>query len=256
MLVLSRKDNESIAFPNLGISLEILRSQGRAVKIGVKAPKDVRVLRGELLEGHDMDAELASIDEAAKKRRHDVRNRMHHANLALAVVQKQLNRGDMEKAQRALSQALTALGDLDQLAAEPVGARKAIQQDKKVCRALLVEDDDNERELLAGFLELCGYHVDAVGDGIEAMDYLEKQQRPDLVLLDMNMPRMDGPATVSAIRKHPEYDDIKLFVVSGSDASDFTAAEDFSGVDCWFSKPINPAAFADNLHEELSRSPS
>jgi carbon storage regulator CsrA len=252
MLVLSRKESESIAFPNLGISVEILRSQGRAVKVGIKAPKDVNILRGELIEG-DFDTEIAALDEAAKKRRHDIRNQLHRANLALHVVQKQLVKGETERAQRALIQAIDAFTDLDELAKEPVAERESMQTENRECRALLVEDDDNERELLAGFLELCGYKVDAVGDGMAAMEYLEKQQRPDLVLLDMNMPRMDGPSTVSAIRKHPEYDDIKLFVVSGSDETTITTSDGDNAVDCWFSKPINPAKFAEDLQSELMR---
>ena len=48
MLVLSRKAEETIEFPELGISIEVIRVKGSAVRVGIKAPDSVRVLRGEL----------------------------------------------------------------------------------------------------------------------------------------------------------------------------------------------------------------
>ena len=50
MLVLSRRESEKIFFPDLGISLEIVRVKGNTVRIGVDAPREVRVQRGELLD--------------------------------------------------------------------------------------------------------------------------------------------------------------------------------------------------------------
>ena len=48
MLVLSRREDDKIVFPNLGITVEVLRIAGRSVRLGVKAPSQVRVLRHEL----------------------------------------------------------------------------------------------------------------------------------------------------------------------------------------------------------------
>ncbi len=50
MLVLSRKIEELIEFPELGISIEVLRIKGNSVRLGIKAHESVRILRGELLE--------------------------------------------------------------------------------------------------------------------------------------------------------------------------------------------------------------
>lgn len=50
MLVLSRKANETVEFPELGISVEVVRVNGSIVRLGVKAPDSVRILRGELVE--------------------------------------------------------------------------------------------------------------------------------------------------------------------------------------------------------------
>lgn len=50
MLVLSRKTNETIELPELGISIEVIRVKGGSVRLGITAPKSIRILRGELLE--------------------------------------------------------------------------------------------------------------------------------------------------------------------------------------------------------------
>ncbi len=48
MLVLSRKQDEEIVFPELGITVQVIRTKGNQVRLGIKAPSDIRVLRGEL----------------------------------------------------------------------------------------------------------------------------------------------------------------------------------------------------------------
>ena len=82
-------------------------------------------------------------------------------------------------------------------------------------RALVVEDDDNERELLAGCLRVSGFDVETAADGLQAMVRLT-EKAPDVVLLDIHMPRFDGRKTISAIRNNPDYRGLKLFAVSGT----------------------------------------
>ena len=48
MLVLSRRKEETVVFPELGISVEVIRVDGNKVRLGIKAPESVRILRGEL----------------------------------------------------------------------------------------------------------------------------------------------------------------------------------------------------------------
>ena len=50
MLVLSRKTNETIELPELGITIEVTKVKGGTVRLGIKAPESIRILRGELLE--------------------------------------------------------------------------------------------------------------------------------------------------------------------------------------------------------------
>ena len=68
MLVLSRKVNETVEFPELGITVEVVRVKGNTVRLGIKAPNSVRILRGELVEIVGEFEELApaiSVTEAA-----------------------------------------------------------------------------------------------------------------------------------------------------------------------------------------------
>ncbi len=257
MLVLSRKEDERILFPNLGITVEVLRVKGGNVRVGVDAPKSVRVLRGEL--AGDQEFELG--DLAATKKRHFFRNRLNAASLALHILQKQLDSGKFNDAEQSLNKALATFEELDRLSAERgsldsfVADRQLGENTKKtpvVRKALVVEDNPNERELLAGYLRLCGYQVDAVEDGVEAIEFLEDHhQRPDLILVDMEMPRKDGRDTVTEIRTNPKYCGIKVFAVSGMDRHEVGLPLGDRGVDRWFSKPLRPAEFASELSEEL-----
>lgn len=250
MLVLSRRANQTIRFPNLGICVEIVRISGNTVRVGVDAPSDVRILRGELAKQYPSDS-----DSADSRERHRLRNQLNSVSLALLLLQKQLDAGRSKDAERTLATALEKLETLDRLASGGTTAASAVDSQSPSRRALIVEDNDNERQLLAGYLQLCGYQVDTVSDGIAALEYLDRRERPDVVLIDMQMPRMDGRKTVSAIRRNPDYRDIKLFAVSGMDREKMNMPLGDRGVDRWFQKPLTPAKFAGALEAEMSTHP-
>ena len=249
MLVLSRKENQTVCFPNLGIAVEILRIAGNAVRVGIQAPRDVPILRGELTDGND---EAKSSAEEPRRTRHELRNRLNSANLALHVLQKQLEQGLLSDAEQTLTDALNSFENLDRLASNECSTERR-ENTATSKRALVVEDNANERELLAGYLRLCGYEVDTAEDGLAAMSYLSNNANPDIVLLDMQMPRLDGIKTVSAIRGQSEYRDIKLFAVSGMDRCESGITLGDRGVDRWFSKPLKPSEFARELEVEVSK---
>ena len=69
---------------------------------------------------------------------------------------------------------------------------------------------------MAGFLRMSGLEVVTAGDGSDALDYLRKEGRPDVVLLDMGLPRFDGAATLKEIRRTPALAGLKVFAVSGA----------------------------------------
>ncbi|MEQ1727347.1 MAG: response regulator [Vicinamibacterales bacterium] len=60
------------------------------------------------------------------------------------------------------------------------------------CPVLIVEDDADLREMMAQLLQLEGYKAEAVANGHDALRYLESGDRPEVILLDLMMPVMDG----------------------------------------------------------------
>jgi CheY-like chemotaxis protein len=118
--------------------------------------------------------------------------------------------------------------------------------------ALLVEDNANERELLATFLRLAGLSVDTAGDGADALGYLATHPRPDVVLMDMGLPRCDGPTAVRAIRHNPALAGVKIVAVTGHAAEEFNLGAGPAGVDRWFRKPVDPAVLVRELEQEFT----
>lgn len=279
MLVLSRGRNDKVVFPTLGISVEILRVAGNKVRLGIEAPAEVPVHRHEVsakiaTQSHDAagteshehsiiklpriakrDAHGAA-DEVRSDEMHEmshvIRNRLNAAALGLHLLHRKLETDDLSDAETTIFKIFNELkaieGHLDG-SPEPK-PEIAESSNGNHHRALVVEDNDNERELLAGYLRMSGFDVDTAADGLQAMVRLTKHA-PDVVLLDMRMPRFDGRKTISAIRNNPDYRGMKLFAVSGVQPEDMNVSLGPGGVDRWFTKPVDPQTLLDALRDEL-----
>ena len=85
------------------------------------------------------------------------------------------------------------------------------------CRILLVEDDSALRDVLSDILREEGYEVECAGNGREALDHLARNApAPDLIVLDLLMPEMDGWAFRDAQRQSPRLAHIPTVVLSAS----------------------------------------
>src|SRR5262249_17246329 len=159
-------------------------------------PPRITALRGELLEGAPAAARSPTAQAAS---RHDLCNRLNAITLALHLLDRQWHEGQREEAERTLNKLLEEVEavDLAQDAAAGAGPHT------RPIKALLVEDDDNERELLAGCLQMSGWETAAVDDGEGVLPYLAEHGAPDLVLLDLGMKRCGGAETVRRVRAHP-----------------------------------------------------
>lgn len=238
MLVLSRRNSEKILFPNLGISVEILNIAGKLVRLGVKAPRDISVVREEIY--RETSAGPLKRDPPSD---HNLRGQLNNASLALHLAVKQFRNGRVEQAEESLAEALRKLQSVDSRLAGLNAAPAPVAR----IQALLVDDNDNESALLASFLRLSGIEVDRACDGSDALDYLSSHSQPDVVLLDMRMPRFDGPSTVAAIRRNPALHGLKVFAVSGSAPGEFAITTGPDGVDDWFQKPLDPRRLAERV---------
>lgn len=85
-------------------------------------------------------------------------------------------------------------------------------------RALIVDDNDDERELMRVALEKKGYEVVAVESGAEALGFLACDT-PSLILLDLEMNDMNGWEVLGALEAHPRLSSFRVVVVSGANAT-------------------------------------
>ena len=251
MLVLSRGPSEKIVFPNLGITVEVLRIQGNRVRVGINAPQNVAVLRQELDQAR-IDAALAERDGTGEgPSMHRQRNRLHTAQLALKLLQKQLEAGLTADSAKTLQKALREFDSLDEEFSPPEAEVK-VDPVPGSRRVLLVEDNVNESELLSSYLRMSGYDVDTADNGLKALIYLSRHNPPDLLLLDMHMPEVDGPETVRSIRSNPELKPLKIFAVTGKSQEELGMNLGPTGVDRWFRKPVNPGDLVHAMQRDLS----
>jgi CheY-like chemotaxis protein len=106
-------------------------------------------------------------------------------------------------------------------------------------RILVVDDEPSCRGPLSKLLELEGYEVVTAGDGLEALDRMRERQ-PDLILLDLLMPRMDGVQFLAAVRKEKRYDGLPILLVTGQHDSRLQAKAMDLGVQEYLFKTATP----------------
>jgi CheY-like chemotaxis protein len=102
---------------------------------------------------------------------------------------------------------------------------------------LFIEDTSEQRDLLAFFLELNGYQVSVANDGIEGLAQARKL-RPDLILLDLGMPRMDGFQVMDEMREDEILKDIPVVVLSAWAAAKHREQAEAAGARAFITKPF------------------
>ncbi|WP_084828127.1 response regulator [Streptomyces griseoflavus] len=106
-------------------------------------------------------------------------------------------------------------------------------------RVLVVDDNKVIRQLIRVNLELEGIEVVTAADGAECLEVVH-QVRPDLVTLDVVMPRLDGLRTAARLRTDPRTSDLPLVIVSACSQYEIDSGLDV-GVDAFLAKPFEPA---------------
>ena len=116
---------------------------------------------------------------------------------------------------------------------------------------LLIEDNPGDARLLREALVECrmGHRLEVVTDGVEALRYLRREEpyargfRPDLILLDLNLPRKDGREVLKEIKTDAVLRRIPVVILSTSEAeADILAAYDHHA-NCYICKPLDLEAF-------------
>ena len=122
---------------------------------------------------------------------------------------------------------------------------------------LLVEDDDGDIFLTEEAFRETGMnlHINVVTDGEQALDYLHRRgpyaqaTRPDLVLLDLNMPRKDGREVLEEIKQDPDLQQIPVAVLTTSDAEEDILQAYHLHANCYIRKPIDIKRFFEVMRE-------
>ena len=124
--------------------------------------------------------------------------------------------------------------------------------DKNQLTILIVDDDEDIREFLSYNLKKEGYNTITAADGKTALkESISKQ--PDVVLLDIMMPEMDGIEVCSEIRKYPELNNIVIILLTAR-CEDYSQIAGFeAGADDYICKPIKPRLLISRINAIINR---
>ena len=103
---------------------------------------------------------------------------------------------------------------------------------------LIVEDNELDRDMLTRRLERKGYRVSSVGDGQQALDSIAAT-RPDIVLMDMDLPVLDGWSTCSELRKNESTVTLPVIALTAHAMSDDKQKALNAGCNDYTTKPID-----------------
>ncbi len=111
--------------------------------------------------------------------------------------------------------------------------------------ALIVDDEPSIRQMLIDMLSILNFTVSEARDGVEALEYLQETQ-PDVVVLDIMMPRMDGLALTEKLRREPKTANLPIIILSAKMAVEEGLK---AGADRYLCKPVFMNELLDNVQQ-------
>jgi len=121
-------------------------------------------------------------------------------------------------------------------------------------RVLVVDDGDAIRRLISVNLELEGFEVMTAVDGLDCLDKIH-ELRPDLVTLDVMMPRLDGIRTAARLRADPRTRSLKIVMVTAAAQASDRALGRQLGVEAYVTKPFDPSVLVATVRRVLGLPP-
>jgi len=118
---------------------------------------------------------------------------------------------------------------------------------------LVVDDDPVIQKLLEVNFSIEGYQVEVAGDGLEALEKA-KASAPDLIVLDVMMPRMNGLEAAKALKADPRTASIPIIMLSAKAQDMDQDAGKEAGVDLYMTKPFDPLELLDRAAELIKAS--
>jgi CheY-like chemotaxis protein len=145
---------------------------------------------------------------------------------------------------------------MDNLSKITDGSKAAASPDKAATEidrlVMVVDDHDDTRALLKYVIELRGWRVVEAVDGEEAV-LLAERVRPDLILMDTNLPRVDGLTATRRIRKLTTLHNVPIIFLSGHAQPEYRAVALATGGNEYFVKPINLSDLETAVEKQLQK---
>ena len=120
-------------------------------------------------------------------------------------------------------------------------------------KILVVDDEIQLIELVQTRLEANGYEVITANDGEEGLEKA-KSEEPDLILLDVMMPKMDGYKVCGLLKNDEQYRTIPVILFTGKAQEDFEDVGKKAGADAFITKPFEPPVLLAKIEELLKKS--
>ena len=216
MLVVSRRESDRLVFPELGISIVVVKLTRQRATLGIRAPKEVRVLREELLDKDQLSTTEVEVPESnLVELVHQLKTQIDAATQQAKSAHEELSAGNKDEALNALSQTIAELDalrikmnesdDLESAQADPwtiaggvaetsAGYHRSLPATRchGRARALLLNDYEND---LAMQLSGLGFDINLANGALEVLCETSGNETPDRVLLIVNEIQPDGEAT-------------------------------------------------------------
>jgi type II secretory ATPase GspE/PulE/Tfp pilus assembly ATPase PilB-like protein/CheY-like chemotaxis protein len=135
---------------------------------------------------------------------------------------------------------------------EPAKARASGAHGQPACKVLLVDDEDSLRKVMKDLLERDGYIVTEARDGVQALDQVDRVG-PDIIVLDLNLPGLDGYGVLSHLRSRPATASIPVIVLTAKGDEDNEVRVFELGADDFLTKPFRARALSARLEAVLGR---
>jgi len=119
---------------------------------------------------------------------------------------------------------------------------------------LVVDDEEMTRNLLRLMLERDGFVIIEAEDGLQALEVI-KGEKPDLIILDVMMPNLDGFSTCQALRSKPETADLPIILLSARAQDEAVRAGLNAGANRYMTKPISKPELVQAIRELLVKLP-
>ena len=119
-------------------------------------------------------------------------------------------------------------------------------------RILVVDDSSDIRGMWLIWLTLSGFLVDEAQNGAEAIDRA-RAHRPDMVLMDLSMPVMDGIEAIKRLRADDSTTDVPIIALTALDSEEFVRRAQEAGADAYVRKPVSPEELLVHVQHGFTR---